>query len=162
MQQPIKNPRMWLKRYYLKDSGFRSSQRTSYTIMQTMSTPDGKNNESQKLENTSSTKPNWLEKLTVARSSIANFLEHKLKPSTAESIGWVGIVLLHAALIPTFLAVMAGITDKMPPVDLVLFIWAALVTFFVRAAILKDTVNVLTIGAGFIVNAVFMALILFK
>jgi hypothetical protein len=50
----------------------------------------------------------------------------------------------------------------MPPVDLVLFIWAALVTFFVRAAILKDTVNVLTIGAGFIVNAVFMALILFK
>jgi hypothetical protein len=127
-----------------------------------MSTPDGKNNESPKSENTSSTKVNWLEKLTLLRGSLFDFFEHKLKPSTAESIGWVGIVLLHGALIPTFLAVMAGVTDKMPPVDLVLFIWAALVTFFVRAAILKDTVNVLTIGAGFIVNAVFMALILFK
>jgi hypothetical protein len=57
---------------------------------------------------------------------------------------------------------MAGITDKMPPIDLVLFMWAALVLFFVRSAILKDTVNLLTIGAGFIVNAVFLALILFK
>jgi hypothetical protein len=114
------------------------------------------------LENTSSTKGDWLEKLTRARASFKNFFENKLKPSTAESIGWLGLVLLHAALIPTFLAVMAGVTDKMPPVDLVLFIWASMVTFFIRAAILKDTVNVLTIGAGFIVNAVFMALILFK
>jgi hypothetical protein len=96
------------------------------------------------------------------RASIAFFLEHKLRPSTAESIGWLGLVLLHAALIPTFLAVMAGVTDKMPPIDLVLFIWAAMVTFFLRAAILKDIVNILTIGVGFIVNAVFMALILFK
>lgn len=89
-------------------------------------------------------------------------MQHKLKPSTAESIGWLGLILLLASLIPTFLAVMAGITDKMPPIDLVLFMWAALVTFFLRAAILKDTVVILTIGVGFIVNAVFMALILFK
>lgn len=114
------------------------------------------------MEDTSSTKVSFLEKLTIFRTHVVDFFEHKLKPSTAESIGWIGIVLLHSALIPTFLAVMAGVTDKMPPVDLVLFIWAALVTFFVRAAILKDTINVLTIGAGFIVNAVFMALILFK
>jgi hypothetical protein len=57
---------------------------------------------------------------------------------------------------------MAGVTDKLPPIDLVLFIWAALVTFFIRAAILKDTVVVLTVGVGFMVNSVFMALILFK
>lgn len=96
------------------------------------------------------------------KSNLKEFLEHKLRPSTAESIGWLGLVFLHSALIPTFLAVMAGVTDKMPPVDLVLFIWAALVAFFIRAAVLRDTVNVLTIGAGFIINAVFMALILFK
>jgi hypothetical protein len=40
--------------------------------------------------------------------------------------------------------------------------WGALVMGFIRAAILKDTINVLTIGAGFIVNSVFLALILFK
>ena len=162
MQQPIKNPRLWLKRYFSKDSALISSKRTHSTIMQTMLTPDGKNNESPKLENTSSTKANWVDRILYVKNGVKHFLEHKLRPSTAESIGWIGLVLLHAALIPTFLAVMAGITDKMPPIDLVLFIWAALVTFFVRAAILKDTVNVLTIGVGFIVNAVFMALILFK
>jgi hypothetical protein len=96
------------------------------------------------------------------KSCLGNFLQYKLKPSTAESIGWLGLVLLLSAVIPTFLAVMAGITDKMPPIDLVLFMWAALITFFVRAAILKDTVVILTIGVGFMVNAVFMALILFK
>ena len=116
----------------------------------------------QKSEDTSSTKTDWQEKISSYRESVKYFFENKLKPSTAESIGWLGIVLLHASLIPTFLAIMAGITDKTPPIDLVLFMWAALVMFFVRAAILKDTVNVLTIGAGFIVNAVFLALILFK
>ena len=123
---------------------------------------NGKNSESPKSESTSSTKTDWLGKLSNLKEYLRNFLEHKLRPSTAESIGWIGLVLLLASLIPTFLAVMAGVTDKMPPIDLVLFMWAALITFFLRAAILKDTVIILTIGVGFMVNAVFMALILFK
>ena len=119
------------------------------------------------MENTSSTKNETktdkvIKALSYVKEAIKNFLEHKLRPSTAESIGWIGLVLLQGALIPTYLAIMADITDKMPPLDLVLFMWAALITFFVRAAVLRDTVNVLTIGAGFIVNAVFLALILFK
>jgi len=114
------------------------------------------------LENTSSTKVNWLEKLSIIKCSVKNFLQHKLRPSTAESIGWIGLIFLLSSLIPTFLAVMSGITDKMPAIDLVLFMWAALITFFIRAAILKDTIVILTIGIGFMVNAVFMALILFK
>lgn len=162
MQQHIKNPRLWLKKYFSKDSDSTSLKRTHYTIMQTTSTQDGKNSESPKSESTSSTKTDWLGKLSNLKEYIRDFLEHKLRPSTAESIGWIGLVLLLASLIPTFLAVMAGVTDKMPPIDLVLFMWAALITFFLRAAILKDTVIILTIGVGFMVNAVFMALILFK
>jgi hypothetical protein len=111
------------------------------------------------LENTSSTKTETKSEkviriLSAIKGSIKHFLDHKLRPSTAESIGWIGLVVLQGALIPTYLAIMADVTDKMPPLDLVLFIWAAL--------ILRDTVNILTIGAGFIVNAVFLALILFK
>ena len=114
------------------------------------------------MENTSSTKVDWLERLSNLKDYLKDFLNNKLKPSTAESIGWVGLVLLHSALIPTYLAVMSGLSDKMPPLDLVLFIWGAMITFFIRAAILKDTVNILTIGVGFIVNSIFLALILFK
>jgi hypothetical protein len=47
-------------------------------------------------------------------------------------------------------------------VDVVLFMWAGLVLLFGRAVVLKDTLNIVTIGAGFIIQAVIMALILFK
>lgn len=103
-----------------------------------------------------------MDKIEKLRTAIIIFCQEKLKPGTAESVQWIGILFLLGSLIPSFLAVMAGVTDKLPPIDLVLFIWIALITFFVRAAITKDMVNIITIGLGFVVNAVFMALILFK
>jgi hypothetical protein len=44
----------------------------------------------------------------------------------------------------------------------VLFLWAGLVLLFGRAILLKDTLNIVTIGVGFIVQAVLMALILYR
>jgi len=46
--------------------------------------------------------------------------------------------------------------------DIVLFTWAGLVLLFGRAIVLKDTLNIVTIGVGFIAQAVIMAVILFK
>jgi hypothetical protein len=40
--------------------------------------------------------------------------------------------------------------------------WAGLVLLFMRAVVLKDALNIITIGVGFIVQAVIMAMILFK
>jgi hypothetical protein len=40
--------------------------------------------------------------------------------------------------------------------------WAGLVLLFGRAIILKDTLNIITIGIGFIAQAAIMAMILFK
>jgi hypothetical protein len=40
--------------------------------------------------------------------------------------------------------------------------WAGLVLLFVRSVVMKDTLNIITIGAGFIVQATVMAMILFK
>jgi hypothetical protein len=40
--------------------------------------------------------------------------------------------------------------------------WAGLVLLFVRSVVMKDALNIITIGAGFIVQAVIMAMILFK
>jgi hypothetical protein len=44
----------------------------------------------------------------------------------------------------------------------VLFLWAGLVLLFLRAVVLKDMLNIITIGVGFMVQAALMALILFK
>lgn len=86
----------------------------------------------------------------------------KVSHISAETFGWLSVIVLHAATIPSLLAVMSGLTDKMPSVDLVLLVWAGLTLLFVKAAVQKDMLNVVTIGVGFIVQAVMMALIFFK
>jgi hypothetical protein len=57
---------------------------------------------------------------------------------------------------------MAGLTDRLPGVDLVLLVWTGLTLLFVKAAIQKDMLNIVTIGFGFIIQATLMALIFFK
>lgn len=93
---------------------------------------------------------------------VIDYCKTTLTVATAETISWVGIVLIHAATIPTMISIMSGLSDKMPPVDLIMFIWAGLSLLFVRAVILKDMLHIVTIGAGFIIHASLLALILFK
>lgn len=81
---------------------------------------------------------------------------------SAETMGWVAVILVHLATIPTMLAILTGLTDKMPPVDLILFMWAGLFCFFVKATIQRDLLNIITIGLGFFVQASILALIVFK
>ena len=57
---------------------------------------------------------------------------------------------------------LIGLSDGTPNLDIVLFAWAGLVLMFLRAVVLKDVLNIVTIGLGFIVQATLMALILFK
>ena len=63
---------------------------------------------------------------------------------------------------PTFFAVGMGLTDKLPGMDVIILIWAGLTLLFARAVIAKDMLNVATIGFGFIVQSVLLALIFFK
>jgi len=57
---------------------------------------------------------------------------------------------------------MVGVTDTMPPIEIVLIVWAALGLFFMKAIIQRDVLNLITIGFGFMAQAVAMALIFFK
>jgi hypothetical protein len=91
-----------------------------------------------------------------------NFVTTKFSVISSETFGWLAIVVLHASTIPSLLAVMAGLTDRLPGVDLVLLVWTGLTLLFIKAAVQKDMLNVVTIGFGFIVQAVMMALIFFK
>lgn len=81
---------------------------------------------------------------------------------SAETLEWLSILILHAATLPSFLAVMAGITDKLPPVDFVLMVWLGLALLFAKAAVKKDMFNIVTIGFGYLLQAVMMSLIFFK
>ena len=89
------------------------------------------------------------------------FIGH-LQTITAETMGWMAAITLHLSTVPSMLALMSGLTDRPPNIDLVLFIYAALVLLFAKAILVKDLLNIITIGVGFIGQAVLMAFILFK
>ena len=90
------------------------------------------------------------------------FVQTSFSSISSETLGWMAVIVLHASTIPSLLAVMSGLTDRLPGVDLVLLVWAGLTLLFVKAAVQKDMLNVVTIGFGFIIQAGLMALIFFK
>lgn len=91
-----------------------------------------------------------------------DFVQNKFSHISAETVGWLAVIILHASTVPSMLAVMSGLTDRLPAVDLVLLVWAGLSLLFIKAAVQKDMLNLVTIGIGFIIQAVMMALIFFK
>ena len=101
-------------------------------------------------------------KLDALLNSLRAWLEQHLPKVSAETLGWLAVVVIHCATIPTLLALLTGLSDSVPNLDIVLFMWAGLILLFFRAVVLKDMLNIITIGLGFITQAVIMATILFK
>lgn len=95
-------------------------------------------------------------------NGLKDFVKTKIGHISAETFGWLAAIVLHASTVPSLLAVMAGLTDRLPGVDLVLLVWAGLTLMFIKAAIQKDMLNIITIGLGFMIQATLMALIFFK
>jgi hypothetical protein len=101
-------------------------------------------------------------KLDALLNSLRAWLEQHLPKVSAETLGWLAVVVIHCATIPTLFALLTGLSDTVPNLDIVLFMWAGLVLLFFRAVVLRDMLNIITVGLGFIVQAVIMAMILFK
>jgi hypothetical protein len=89
------------------------------------------------------------------------FIDH-LKKLTADTLGWLTAVTLHLSTVPSILALITGLSDKPPSLDIVMFIYIALSLLFARAILLKDQLNIVTIGVGFIGQTMAMAFIMFK
>jgi hypothetical protein len=101
-------------------------------------------------------------KLETFLNSLRTWLEQHLPKVSADTLGWLAVVIIHSATIPTLFALLTGLSDTVPNLDIVLFVWAGLSLLFARAVVQKDMLNIVTIGAGFIIQAVIMAMILFK
>ena len=100
--------------------------------------------------------------ININRESINQFLNTYLPKISADTLGWLAVVVINCATIPTLLALMTGLSDKVPSLDMVMFLWASLILLFARAIVLKDTLNIITISVGFMIQASLMAMILFK
>ena len=98
----------------------------------------------------------------VAIVAIRDYVTNSLARLSADTLGWLAAIVLHCATLPSFLALMTGLSDRTPSLDIILFLWSGLVLLFMRAVVLRDMLNIITIGFGFILQAGFMALLLFK
>lgn len=78
------------------------------------------------------------------------------------TLEWFSVLLLHAAFIPTYLSVWSGLSDRLPSLDVALIVWTSLLLLFFRSVILKDTLNIVTIGLGFAIQIFFLGFIFFR
>jgi len=101
-----------------------------------------------------------MEKFNQLKNQLFSYFEGFTK-ATADTSAWICVVILIGATIPSSVPVMAGATDKMPPLDITLMLWTGLLLYFVKSAILKDMLMVVTIGFGFAIQAVMLGLIYF-
>ena len=99
--------------------------------------------------------------LNNVRESITKFFENFNK-TTADTFALLSIIVLHAATIPSFLAVKTGLSDRLPSLDLVALLWLGLLLYFIRSAIIKDMLAVITIGIGFAIQALLLGFIFFS
>jgi len=85
-----------------------------------------------------------------------------MKKQLAEIGGWLGMVLIHGATIPTSVSVIMGWSSDLPPLDMVLLIWAGLFLFFIRALARFDWLYLVSNAVGFMLQSVLLAIIILK
>ena len=73
---------------------------------------------------------------------ILTFLKEHIGRISANTLGWLTIVLLHLASIPTLMSVLLAQNDKLPPVDLMIFVWSGLITLFFKNLIERNFLNI--------------------
>lgn len=79
----------------------------------------------------------------------------------AEIGGWVGMCLIHGATVPVTLSVILGLSNELPPLSMVLLVWAGLALFLWRAIAQSDLLYIVSNAIGFTLNSVLLALIVF-
>jgi len=75
--------------------------------------------------------------------------------------GWIGMVLIHSATLPTTLSVILGNSTQMPPLSMILLVWSGLFLFLIRALFQRDTLYIVSNAVGFFFQSILLALIVF-
>tara|TARA_R100001244_G_scaffold14788_2_gene16384 strand:- start:997 stop:1302 length:306 start_codon:yes stop_codon:yes gene_type:complete len=80
----------------------------------------------------------------------------------AEVLGYVGMILIHGAIVPTTIANIMGWSNHTPPLSMVVLIQAGLFLYLIRAVAQKDTLYIISNGFGFFMQSVLLSVIVFN
>jgi hypothetical protein len=100
--------------------------------------------------------------MTFDIKNLRTALEGAMKRVSSETMGWLAGIVIHAATVPTLLAMITGLSDSGPNLDVVFFMWAGLVLLFFKAVVMRDMLNIVTLSLGFMVQSALMAMLIFK
>ena len=100
------------------------------------------------------------EQVVELKNQLQTYFEN-LPKAVADVFAWISIVILCLSNVPGYFALMSGVTDNTPPLDISLLIWVGLLLYFIRSVIIKDMLNVLTIGLGFAIQLILLGTIYF-
>lgn len=78
----------------------------------------------------------------------------------AEAGGWLGMALIHGATLPVTIGVIMGMSTHLPPLSMVIMVWAGLALFFFRALARFDYLYLVSNGVGFSFQSVLLYLII--
>lgn len=84
-----------------------------------------------------------------------------LNMAKPELCGWLGMILVQSATLPTTLANLLGFSNQLPPISMVLLVWTGLALYFVRAYYQRDILYMFSNGLGFVLNSILLALIVY-
>ena len=79
------------------------------------------------------------------------------------ALGWIGVVLLQGATLPSMLDRIFGNGEaaNLPPLSMVLMVWVGLGFYLARAIRQRDVVSVVSNSVGVFLNTVLLAMIIF-
>jgi hypothetical protein len=87
---------------------------------------------------------------------------NKIKSMPAPELGgWAGMLLIHGATIPTTVGNILGYSNSLPPLSMVLLVWAGLALFLWRAIANRDFLYTVSNAVGFVLNSVLLAIIVY-
>jgi hypothetical protein len=81
---------------------------------------------------------------------------------SAETLGWLAVLMLHASTVPMLMSLLSGLSDRMPPLDMLLPVYGGLVALFLQSLVRRNLLQIATIAAGFVMQATLVAMIFFK
>lgn len=78
-----------------------------------------------------------------------------------DALGWLAIVLIQGATLPPLLQRIITGEGQLPPLTMVLMIWAGLALYLARAIKIRDIVGITSNAIGFILQSVVMGFLIF-
>lgn len=95
-------------------------------------------------------------------SDFGNSLLEYISTISERVLSVSAIVILHCIFVPTLLAFLNSLSDKLPSLDSVLLVTIALTIMTLHAIVKNDRLLIITHMIGFITNLVILSMVVFR